>query len=154
MEQMGARLWIPPGLVLDEDVLQCLFDFHEPPDTDRAQFAHHVRQLSCDDLQELVEPWLEDLPTGNSTSSSLVKAHCVFLKRTDVEELWQEAGQSEGWRRKDFETFIEFSPAEEFLAIMASVAISTDSNHLRRKARLMISLRAGNDSYTHYKILH
>jgi hypothetical protein len=143
MAQIGNKLWLPPGLVLDTDVLLRLFKFHKPPEMDEAQFCDHARQLSYDDFQELVEPWLESLPSGNSHASSLIKAHCIFLKQSDVEDLRETVGGDESWERDDFQALIELSPAEAFLAFITSVVESGDSKHLRRKAKLLLSSRCG-----------
>jgi hypothetical protein len=141
MAQLGYKIWLPPGLVLDEDVLMRLFDFHEPPKMDKVQFCSHARQLSYDDLQELVEPWLESLPSGNSRASPLIKAHCIFLKQTDIEDLWETIGGNDKLECDDFQAFIERLPRKEFHALITAVARSGNSKHLRRKAKLLSSSR-------------
>jgi hypothetical protein len=143
MAPKGPRLWLPPKLVLDEDVLLRLFAFHEPPKMDTAQFCDHVRQLSHDDVQELVEPWLESLTNGNMPTSAIAKAHCAFLKQADVSSLWEEFGIDEGFEQEDFESFFQLTPANDFIVFMTCVAMSKDCKRLSRKARQLLSSRNG-----------
>jgi hypothetical protein len=143
MASKKPHLWLPRELVLDEDMLLRLYDFHEPPQLDKAQFCEHVRQLSYDDLQELVEPWLESLPSGDRPTSPVTIAGRVFLKQADVNDLWEEFGIEEGFEQEDFKAFFKLTPASDFIAFMTSVATSQDCERLSRKAKLLLSSRSG-----------
>jgi hypothetical protein len=143
MARKGTHLWLPPKLVLDEDMLMRLFDFHKPPEMDTAQFCDHVRQLPQDDLQELVGPWLESLPSNKLPISPVARAHCVFLRQADVDDLWEEFCMDDEFLQEDFEAFFQLTPARDFIAFMTSVATSNDCKHLSRKAKLLLSSRNG-----------
>jgi hypothetical protein len=140
-----ATLWLPTGLLLDQDIIKRLYTFHQPPDTDQSQFSEYARTLPRDDLQELIEPWIESLSGDNTQASYIVKAHSIFLRNTDVDDLWDDVACQDDWEADDFQAFIESAPPEEIIDFLVSVAEAPDLKHLSRRAKLMLSSRGGRN---------
>ncbi|KAF2435142.1 hypothetical protein EJ08DRAFT_391191 [Tothia fuscella] len=132
----STDLWLPEGLILDQDALDRLSLFHETP-----SLPIYARELAQDDLQELLGPWMESLGADITAGSLISKAHSVFLEKSDMDDLWEEIGAEDGWEEDDFRKFIEDAPAEEFRELMKRVTEMEELVHLRRKARLVLSSR-------------
>jgi hypothetical protein len=139
-----TRVWLPTKLLLDQDLIQKLYAFHRPPYKDLKQFTQHVRQFDPEDVQELLEPWLESL---SGIEGPLVKkTNSLLLSFSDIAHLWTHFGHLAWKKRRNFRDDVGSAHPDKFMELIEYYAQMGDSCHFSRKAKGMVTLRSPRTS--------